>query len=137
MAADRVERALFLIRRWDAELTRLCECCRREAALEVETVSDGLQGLRLAKRMRPKLLLTEMILPGLDGLSICRALRREPATSSIRLMMVSILAAEERAREAGVDLFLRRPVEGERLVESALRLLGRRFVGGPEMGISL
>lgn len=137
MSVDRVEGALFLVRRQDAGLKGLCELLRREAGLDVEIASDGSQGLRLAKRMRPRLLLTEMLLPGLDGLSVCRALRREPATSSIRLMMVSTLAAEQRAREAGVDVFVRRPVEAVRLVDSALRLLGRRVVEAEEVEVLL
>ena len=126
MAEDSAGKVLFLVRRRGPAVEKLTTYCRDQAGLEVAFASDGLQGLRLARAMRPRLVLTEVILPGLDGLSVCKALRGDPATGRASLMMVSILAAEQPAREVGVDAFLRLPVDADRLVDSAARLLRGR-----------
>ena len=94
-----------------------------QAGLAVEFADDGRKGLEMARRILPDILVAEILLAGLDGLSVCRALKADPATRSIIVLVFSILAAEQRAREAGADGFVRKPLDDVRLVETVEKLL--------------
>ncbi len=67
---------------------------------QVQTASDGLQGLRLAREVRPDLVVLDLMLPGLDGRELCRILRQE---SNMPIVMLTA-RAEEDDRLAGLDL---------------------------------
>ncbi|GAB4129405.1 MAG: response regulator transcription factor [Roseiflexaceae bacterium] len=67
---------------------------------EVESASDGLIGLEQARRIKPDLVLLDLMLPGLDGFSICRALAKE---SNIPIVMLTALQ-DETHRVAGLEL---------------------------------
>lgn len=115
---------LLAAARLGGQLGLLVNYCEHQAGLRVEAVADGNEALRRARADRPLLVVTDLVLPGLDGLSLCRALREGAATRSSRVLMVSILAAERRAYEAGADAFFQRPCEDGALIASAVRLLG-------------
>ena len=81
---------------------------------------------------KPALLITEILLPRLDGLQLVAELKKEPATRDLRVIVFSVLRAEERARRAGADRFVQKPVMREnfmRVVQDAL--------GGGAVGASL
>ena len=65
------------------------------------------------------------LLPRVDGLSVCRALKAEPSTSGMSVLVLSVIAAEERALEAGADGFLRKPIDDGLLIDTVRRLLAR------------
>jgi CheY-like chemotaxis protein len=78
--------------------------------LEVEFVEDGQAALERARLIRPALIVTEILLPKLDGLTLCRQLRQDPLTQDLPVVVFSILAAAARAAEAGANAFLRKPL---------------------------
>jgi DNA-binding response OmpR family regulator len=123
--------ALFLAASGAPDLEALRVCCEREADLEVQWLNDGLQGLRQARMLEPRLVLTELLLGGVDGLRICRSLRESPATRSAKVMVLSTLAAERMAIDAGADLFVRRPIDSEQLIGLVRGLLGISGVPAP------
>lgn len=61
-----------------------------------------------------------------DGLSVCRALKADPATRDIRVLVFSILAAEDRALQAGADVFLRKPLDDAELIRTVQSLLEQK-----------
>jgi CheY-like chemotaxis protein len=61
--------------------------------------------------------------PVLDGLSVCRALKSDPLTRDIPVLILSILSAEDRAQAAGADFFVKKPINDRRLVEAVERLI--------------
>ena len=83
--------------------------------------------LERARSGKPAILISEILVPGLDGLSVCRALKSDPRTRDIAILIFSILAAEERALEAGADAFLRKPLNETRLVDSVSTLVRRHL----------
>ncbi|MGH8905705.1 MAG: SpoIIE family protein phosphatase [Egibacteraceae bacterium] len=86
---------------------------------EVEAVGDGLAALAAARRQAPDLVLTDVLMPGLDGLRLLRSLREDPATSRVPVVMVSARAGEEAAIEgldAGADDYLVKPFSARELV---------------------
>jgi CheY-like chemotaxis protein len=96
-----------------------------QAGYDVEFSNDGATALARAKELRPAILVTEILVPKLDGLTLCRLLKSQPETKSIIVLVLSHLEAEERAREAGADAFLRKPLNEEPLVEMLGRLVAR------------
>jgi DNA-binding response OmpR family regulator len=70
------------------------------AGFAVESASDGMDGLEQARRTQPDLVLLDLMLPGLDGFSVCRALARERA---IPIVMLTALQ-DESHRIAGLEL---------------------------------
>jgi two-component system response regulator MprA len=116
-------RALILVVERDPHVRALERYFLEEAGFVVDFVDDGRSALERARRSRPEILITEVLVPVLDGLSVCRALKSDPETRSIAVLVFSILAAEERALEAGADAYLRKPLHDARLVDSVRQLL--------------
>jgi CheY-like chemotaxis protein len=123
------DKALILVVERDPHIKKLERFFLEQAGHRVEFADDGLQGLARARVVRPCIVVTEIMLPGLDGLKICRALKSDPATRSIPVLVFSILSAEDRALEAGADAFLRKPLDDARLVDAVMKLLRARSEG--------
>jgi two-component system response regulator MprA len=97
-----------------------------EAGFGVTFAEDGLQALQLAHELHPTIVITEILVPKLDGLALCRRLKSDPATRDIAVLVFSLLAAERRARDAGADAFLSKPLSAEGLKVAVRELLARR-----------
>lgn len=80
------------------------------AGYVVEFVSDGEAALSAARRHLPSLIVSEILIPKLDGLALCRQLRADALTRDIPVIIFSILNAAARAQEAGAQAFLRKPL---------------------------
>ena len=97
-----------------------------EAGFGVTFAEDGLQALQLVHELHPTIVITEILVPKLDGLALCRRLKSDPATRDIAVLVFSLLAAERRARDAGADAFLSKPLSAEGLKVAVRELLARR-----------
>jgi two-component system phosphate regulon response regulator PhoB len=75
----------------------------RQAGYDVTTASRGLEGLRLARELVPDLLLLDLMLPDVSGTEICRALKDDPKTRRLRVMMLTA-RGEEIDRVVGFEL---------------------------------
>ncbi|NUQ77968.1 MAG: response regulator [Polyangiaceae bacterium] len=85
----------------------------------IETASDGLAALELCREKPFDLLLTDVMMPGLDGLELLRAVRSDPKTSTMPVIMLSARAGEEariEGLEAGADDYLVKPFTARELV---------------------
>ncbi|HEX6266841.1 MAG TPA: response regulator [Burkholderiales bacterium] len=120
---DPIDRALILVVERDPHIKKLERFFLEQAGYRVEFVEDGMHGLERARALIPRLLVTEIMLPRLDGLQVCSALKSDSATKGIRVLVFSILAAEDRALEAGADAFLRKPLDDARLIDTVKKLL--------------
>ena len=101
----------------------------KNAGLEVLTAENGDQALRLARAQRPDLILLDLMLPEVDGLEVCKILRRDAATSAIPIIMVTAKAAEmDRVLglELGADDYVTKPFSPRELVLRVKNLLRRR-----------
>ena len=127
---DSVLRAVILVVERNAAVQRLERFLLEQAGYSVEFANDGIAALERARELRPKIVVTELLVPKLDGLSLCRALKSDPQTNSIAILMISHLHAEDRAIEAGADAFLIKPIDEELLAETVSRLLEIRREGG-------
>jgi two-component system response regulator MprA len=126
--------ALILVVEHNPMVQRLERFFLEQAGYSVEFTSDGLTALERAQELLPSILVTEILVPKLDGLSLCRKIKSEPATRDMLVMIFSHLQAEDRAYEAGADAFLEKPLNEELLIETVQKLLDIRKRSAGEDG---
>jgi two-component system cell cycle response regulator DivK len=82
--------------------------------VRAEVAGDGLAVLASVERERPRMILLDLMMPGLDGLQVTRHLKADPLTAAIPIVAVSAMARpddREAALAAGCDAFVRKPFE--------------------------
>lgn len=84
----------------DKFLRRAAEAMLRKHGFTVLAAMDGEEALRLARLESPDVILLDMVMPKLDGLSVLHALKRDPATSHVPVVMLSNLGQEEDIRRS-------------------------------------
>ncbi|MCB9530847.1 MAG: response regulator [Myxococcales bacterium] len=90
---------------------------------------DGLQGLELARRERPDLVITDYMMPGLDGVGLIAAIRAEAELAEIPVVLLTAKAAPEDrrlGREVGADVYLAKPFDPAELNAVVKRLIETR-----------
>ena len=103
----------------------------------VESAADGPQGLAAAQRINPDLIILDLMLPGIDGLEVCRRLGANPTTKDIPILM---LTAKDDVRDritgldTGADDYLTKPFSFEELVARIRAILRRQSRGRGEDG---
>ena len=125
------ERALVLVVERDPHVRDLERFFLNEAGFAVDFAEDGVAALETVRTRKPAIIVTEIIVPGLDGLALCRKVKEDPALAGTVVLVFSILAAQGRARDAGADAFLMKPLAERRLVETVKTLLANRAATHP------
>ena len=104
----------------------------RLAGLDCEFIvaSDGVQALSQARQFKPDLILLDILLPDLDGLSVCEILRRQPSTKKTPIIFMSALSSEVTKRTVATqaDDFFTKPLDLERLQRRITELLQRELL---------
>jgi two-component system cell cycle response regulator DivK len=96
---------------------------------QVATAADGEEALTVLESFRPRLILMDLQLPGLDGLSLTRRLKADPATAGIIIIALTAYAMKgdrEKALEAGCDDYVTKPIDVEDLCLTIERHLAGR-----------
>lgn len=94
----------------------------------VQTAENGFQGLQMARAHEPDLILLDVVMPDLDGYTVCQMLRSEPGLAEVPILMITSLedrASRVQGLEAGADDFITKPCHPEELkarVHSITRL---------------
>lgn len=101
----------------------------RKAGYAVLTAEDGLEGLTLARRERPDLVISDVTMPRMNGLAFCREIRADLELKTIPILLVTALQKDTESAvaglQAGADDYLEFPFDSARLVAKVSRLLER------------
>jgi DNA-binding response OmpR family regulator len=119
----------------EPEAVELVEFNLKQAGFTVLTAADGSQALKKARSASPCLIVLDLMIPEIDGLELCKMLRRDPATAVIPIIMVTAKAAEiDRVLglELGADDYLTKPFSPRELVLRVKKLLQRGQPAGEE-----
>ncbi|MEE4331293.1 MAG: ATP-binding protein, partial [Wenzhouxiangella sp.] len=90
---------------------------------EVLTAATGQAGIAAAREEQPHVIVLDVLMPGMDGWQVMQALREDPATAHIPIVMQSMLEETELGRDRGADDFLTKPVESAKLIHSVRDVL--------------
>jgi DNA-binding response OmpR family regulator len=96
----------------EPDLVRIYEALLKEAGYRILAADNGQTGLALAYAECPDLILLDLMMPGIHGLEVCRALRRTPQTQTTPLIVVTACASESdtiAGLDAGADDYLVKP----------------------------
>ena len=95
---------------------------------DIRTAIDAEQALEALAAFRPRLILMDLQLPGMDGLTLTRKLKADPSRSDIPIVALTAYAMkgdEEKAREAGCDAYVTKPIDTAALRALVAALLAR------------
>ncbi len=98
----------------------------QQAGLEIITCDDGLMALDVIRKQRPQLVLLDVMLPTMDGLQVLKALRDDPDTSHIKIIMLTAKGRAddiEQGMNAGADLYITKPFSTRSLMNDVRKLL--------------
>ena len=102
---------------------------RKAGCVVVGSVADGAAALDLARAELPELAVLDVSMPGATGLEVCTALRADPATAEIRILLLSAGASLEDVAAglaAGADAYLAKPFQVSGLVHQVHALVARQ-----------
>ena len=121
-----VKRRVVLVANDDPGLHRLIERTLGTDDFELLHADDGEEALRMARQKHPELIVLAVNIPKLDGLQVCRTVKTEPATASIKVVMLTERSTDtDRAlgRAAGADDYFIKPFSPVRLLNTIYALL--------------
>jgi two-component system, OmpR family, alkaline phosphatase synthesis response regulator PhoP len=111
------------------DVTSLMRYHLEGAGFEVRTSPSGRAALAAVDERRPDLLILDLMLPDIDGFGVCEILRRQPATATLPIIIVSAWHSPD-ARHVGLELgaldYLTKPFRPQDLVERVRALLALR-----------
>ena len=121
----------------EAHIVELVRLYLERDGFRVDSASDGAQGLRLSRELRPALLILDLMLPEVDGLEVCRQVRAE---SDVPIVMLT--ARDEDidkivGLELGADDYLTKPFNPRELVARVKAILRRTEAPAPPEGKAL
>ena len=115
----------------DKKIVELVQLYLEKDGYQVHVAYDGLQALELARQKRPDLVVLDLLLPGLDGLDVCRILRAE---SKVPIIMLTAKTTEQdrlAGLELGADDYVTKPFSPRELMARVRAVLRRAGIDAP------
>jgi two-component system response regulator RpaA len=112
----------------DASISELVSINLEMAGYEVNQAADGIKGQALALQLQPDLIMLDLMLPNVDGFTVCQRLRRDERTADIPVLMLTALGQTQYKVDgfnAGADDYLTKPFELEEMLARVRALLRR------------
>jgi DNA-binding response OmpR family regulator len=117
-----------LIAEDEANIVTSLEFLLGRAGHEVAIARTGSEALDLAERLRPDLILLDVMLPGVDGFEVCRRIRGNAATRDARVLMLTARGRQseiDKGLAAGANAYMTKPFATKELLETVAGLLDR------------
>jgi DNA-binding response OmpR family regulator len=112
----------------DEIIVSTLERCLRRENFSVKSVHSGMQALQLVKRQMPKLILMDVMMPGMDGYEVCRAMREEKKLENVPIIFLTAKTTESdhiTGFKAGGDDYVNKPFNPEELILRVRAVLKR------------
>jgi DNA-binding response OmpR family regulator len=93
------------------------------------SAKDGKEGLRMARKRKPDLIILDLMLPEMDGYQVCEALKADPNTKDIPVLVLTALDTGpdfEKALEKKADWYITKPFEAQHLLRRVTYLIEKR-----------
>jgi DNA-binding response OmpR family regulator len=94
----------------------------------VHSARDGFLALDLVWREKPAVLITDLVLPKLDGMELCRRVKEDPATKATKVIVMTAVyggsAVRPMAQQCGADDYIGKPLNSTSLLEKIYKLTG-------------
>jgi len=104
-------------------VTLLKTYLQRQGGYEVAAASNGINALIDVGRIKPDLLILDVMIPGVDGIEVCRRIKDDSANKTAIIVISGNAESEKKVLQAGADVFMPKPVDLEKLHAEAQRLL--------------
>lgn len=111
----------------DPEIVTMLSTRLGKRGYKVSTANDGHRALELAKRELPDVMLLDVMMPGKSGWEVARALKQDPVTQGIKIVMVTAIGEQVNELTSplyGADAHIDKPFEFERLEKVIGKLVG-------------
>ena len=112
------EQLLVVLVEDDPDLAAVTQALLQHEGLRVLVARDGLEGLELIEKVHPQVVVTDLVMPVLDGLELIRRLAARPAPQAPVIAVSAVGARLRAARELGAAEVLLKPVAPEELLHS-------------------
>lgn len=119
----------------DKETTDLLRIILESDSFEVTTATSGRDGVRLAREIDPDVMIVDLLMPGMDGLKVCREVRKFSNVPILVLSAVNKPRVAAQALDEGADDYLIKPMKNNVLI-ACLNKLTRRARAEQEIGKS-
>ncbi len=111
----------------EPHMVRVAEFSLAKGGFELLVGRNGRQAIDIAQRLAPSLIIMDVLMPEMDGLTALRHLKQDPRTAAIPVIMITarghVLTRQE-AEESGAAVFLTKPFSPTILLQEARRLIG-------------
>lgn len=117
---DKVQGSRILVVDDEPQVTEIIDAFLTNAGHQVIVENNAESGLKKARNIKPDIILLDIMMPGIDGYSICNDLKNDPGTANIPVVF---LTGKDRADDmgrsfkVGGDMFIKKPFSCERLLE--------------------
>jgi CheY-like chemotaxis protein len=122
VASTETDKPVVIVIDDDESVLELMDRFLTKEGFSVRTANNGADGLELARTCNPVAITTDVMMPGMDGWSVITALKSDPKTAQIPLILVTITDSREMGLALGVFDYLSKPVDWSRLSSLLARL---------------
>ena len=107
----------------DIHLRKLLSEFLSDLGCRLHFFDDGYAALDATRRSPPTLIITEVLVPKLDGLTLCRLIKGDPALAAVKVLVLSFLSAEDRALLSKADEFMQKPIQRPTILQAVRALI--------------
>ncbi|MEA4906633.1 MAG: response regulator transcription factor [Chloroflexi bacterium] len=123
-----MDAAHILVIEDDDIVARTIERCLRGKDFHITLANSGVEGLQIARRRPPELVILDVIMPGMDGYTVCREMRSDPLLAAVPILFLTAKAKDEdkiAGFTAGADDYLSKPFNMDELILRVRAVLRR------------